>query len=108
MRRSLSRSRLPNSSITGIVCLYFHNTVNPMPISVRLDPALEARLDQEVRRLGVTKSEFVKDALERVLGLKSPASLLQQARSNTPMGDADASEDVSAKVKAKLRAKRSD
>lgn len=79
-----------------------------MPISVRLDPALEARLDQEVRRLGVTKSEFVKDALERVLGLKSPASLLQQVRSGTPMGDSDASENVSAKVKAKLRAKRSD
>jgi len=79
-----------------------------MPISVRLDPALEARLDQEVRRLGVTKSEFVKDALERVLGLKSPASLLQQVRSNTPMGDVDASEDVSAKVKAELRAKHSD
>ncbi|MBP1150836.1 MULTISPECIES: ribbon-helix-helix protein, CopG family [Methylocaldum] len=57
-----------------------------MPISVRLDPALEARLDQEVRRLGVTKSEFVKDALERVLGLKSPASLLQQVRSGTPTG----------------------
>jgi predicted transcriptional regulator len=38
-----------------------------MAISVRLDPALEARLDQEARRLGVTRSEFVKDALERVL-----------------------------------------
>lgn len=79
-----------------------------MPISVRLDPALEARLDQEVRRLGVTKSDFVKDAFERVLELKSPADLLQQVRSGTPMGDTDASESVSAKVKAKLRAKRSD
>ncbi len=79
-----------------------------MPISVRLDPALEARLDQEVRRLGVTRSEFVKDALERVLGIKSPASLLRQVRSNTPMGDPDASENVSTKVKARLRAKHSD
>lgn len=79
-----------------------------MPISVRLDPALEARLDQEVRRLGVTRSEFVKDALERVLGIKSPATLLQQVRSNTPMGDPDASENVSTKVKARLGAKHSD
>lgn len=79
-----------------------------MPISVKLDPVLEARLDQEVRRLGVSRSEFVKDALERVLGLKNPAELLQQVRSNAPMGDADASENVAAKVKAHLRAQRSD
>ena len=79
-----------------------------MAISVRLDPALEARLDQEVRRLGVSKSEFVKDVLERVLGLKNPASLLQQVRSNSPTGNSDASEEVSAKAKAKWRAKRSD
>lgn len=78
-----------------------------MAISVRLDPALEARLDQEARRLGVTRSEFVKDALERVLGVKSPAKLLQQVRSRTPMGNPQASENVSAGVKAKLRAKRS-
>jgi predicted DNA-binding protein len=94
--------------MVGKVLPYYRNTVNAMPISVRLDPALEARLEQEVRRLGVTKSEFVKDALERrVLGLKSPASLLQQVRSNTPMGDADASENASAKVKAKSRGKHS-
>jgi predicted DNA-binding protein len=99
---------LPKSTIAGKVSSYFQNTVDYMPISVRLDPALEARLDQEVRRLGVTKSEFVKDALERVLGLKSPASLLQQVQSNTPMGDSDASENVSAKIKATLRAKHSD
>jgi predicted DNA-binding protein len=79
-----------------------------MSISVRLDPVLEARLEQEVRRLGVTKSEFVKDALERVLGIKNPASLLQQVRSNTPMGNSEASESVSARVKAKLLAQRTD
>jgi predicted DNA-binding protein len=78
-----------------------------MTLSVRLDPALEARVDQEARRLGMTRSEFVKEALERVLGMKDPYALLQQARSGTPMGDADASEDVSEKFKAKLRAKRS-
>lgn len=79
-----------------------------MAISVRLDSVLEARLNQEVRRLGVTKSEFVKDTLERALGLKNPATLLQQVRSNTPMGTPHASENVSTQVKAKLRAKRSD
>jgi len=78
-----------------------------MPFSVRLDPALEIRLEEEVRRLGVTKSAFVKDALERVLGIKSPASLLHQVRSNTPMGDPNASENVLAKVKATLREKHS-
>ena len=77
-----------------------------MPMSIRLDPALEARVDQEARRLGLTKSEFVKDALQRVLGLKNPARLLRAVRSDSPMGDAGASQNVSAKVKAKLRAKR--
>ena len=75
-------------------------------MSVRLDPALEARVGQEAKRLGVTKSEFVKDALERVLGMKTPAALLAAVCSNTPMGDANASENVSARLKAKLRAKR--
>ena len=78
-----------------------------MPFSVRLDPALETRLEEEARRLGVTKSAFVKDALERVLGVKSPASLLRQVRSNTLMGDPNVSENVAAKVKAKLREKHS-
>jgi Arc/MetJ-type ribon-helix-helix transcriptional regulator len=77
-----------------------------MTLSVRLDPALEARIDQEARRLGISKSEFVKDALERVLGIKNPAKLLRAVRSGTPMGDPDASRDVSRKMKAKLRAKR--
>ena len=77
-----------------------------MPMSVRLDPALEARVDQEARRLGLTKSEFVKDTLRRVLGLKNPARLLKAVRSGSPMGDPSASQNVSARMKAKLRAKR--
>jgi hypothetical protein len=47
--------------------------VDPRDYEGLLDPALEARVDQEARRLGLTKSEFVKDTLQRVLGLKSPA-----------------------------------
>jgi predicted DNA-binding protein len=76
-----------------------------MAMSVRLDPALEARIDQEARRRGVTKSDIVKDAVERVLGLTDPASLLRRVRSGKPMGNPDASRDVSARLKAKLRAK---
>lgn len=78
-----------------------------MTLTVRLDAALETRVDQEAKRLGITKSEFVKDALERVLGLKNPAALLKAVRSRRPMGKPDASENVSAKMRAKLRAKRS-
>jgi predicted transcriptional regulator len=77
-----------------------------MTLSVRLDPALEARVDEESRRRGVSKSEVVKDALERVLGLKNPYTLLRQVRSNTPTRRLDASEATGAGLKAKLRAKR--
>ncbi|MEO5335200.1 MAG: hypothetical protein H7839_24575 [Magnetococcus sp. YQC-5] len=78
-----------------------------MALSVRLDPALETRVDQEAKRLGITKSAFVKDTLERVLGFKNPAELLKAVRSGAPMGDPDASENVSGKIKAKLREKHS-
>jgi hypothetical protein len=79
-----------------------------MTLTVRLDPALETKVDQEARRLGVTKSAFVKDALERVLGLKNPAALLKSVRGRKPMGNPGASENVSARLKAKLREKRPD
>jgi len=77
-----------------------------MALSVRLDPSIEARIEQEARRLGISKSEFVKDALERVLGLKNPAELLKQVRRGTPIGATDTSERVSEKVRKKLREKR--
>ena len=76
-----------------------------MALSVRLDPALETRLEEEARKLGISKSEFVKDALERTLGIKNPAELLSQARSGTPMGNVKASVDASSSVKEKIRAK---
>jgi hypothetical protein len=79
-----------------------------MAMSVRLDPALEARVTEESRRLGITKSEFIKDSLERVLGIKNPANLLRTVRSGKPMGNPRASRDVSARMKSKLRAKLSD
>ncbi|MEO5340506.1 MAG: hypothetical protein H7837_08325 [Magnetococcus sp. MYC-9] len=78
-----------------------------MAMSVQLDPVLEARVGQAAKRLGMTKSGFVQDILERSLGYKNPAELLDAVRSGTPMGDPHASENVSEKVKAKLRAKHS-
>jgi RHH-type rel operon transcriptional repressor/antitoxin RelB len=79
-----------------------------MTISVRLDPLLEARLTRQAGLLGISKSAFIKDALERALGMKDPATLLKQVRSRGKLGRDDASEDVSGQVKAKLRAQRPD
>lgn len=80
-----------------------------MALSVRLDPILEARLDQEAKKLGITKSEFVKDALERVLGTKNPYALLMQVRDPEAYRVAEPAtfdaENVSARVKEKLLAK---
>ena len=41
-----------------------------MAVSVRLDPVVEAKLTQQANLLGITKSDFIKDAIERVLGTK--------------------------------------
>lgn len=83
-----------------------------MALSVRLDPVLESRIEQEARRRGITKSEVVKDALERVLGMKNPSELYRQIIGRESLGVAepvtDYSEDSGEKFKALLRAKRSD
>jgi len=79
-----------------------------MAVSVRLDPVIEARLTQKASLLGVTKSDFIKDVLERVLGLKNPAALLRDVRSGRKLGRKDASANVSRLIKTKLRAKRTD
>jgi predicted DNA-binding protein len=51
-----------------------------MTISVRMDPLLEKELEMAAKRQGVTKSQFVIDAVERALGHKDPLALLQQVR----------------------------
>ena len=79
-----------------------------MALSVRLDPALEAQVEAESKRLGISKSELVKDALELRLGMKNPYDLLRQVRSGAPMGDPTASERTGAGLKTKLHAKRAD
>lgn len=78
-----------------------------MALSVRLEPDLEARIDQEARRLGISKSEFVKDALERTLGLKNPSELLAKVRTGMPSGNPGLSESVTDSVRREIRAKHS-
>lgn len=51
-----------------------------MTISVRMDPLLEKELALAAKRQGVTKSQFVIDAVERALGHKDPLQLLHQVR----------------------------
>jgi RHH-type rel operon transcriptional repressor/antitoxin RelB len=92
-----------------VVILYSCNTTGAtMAVSVRLDPLLDAKLTQQANLLGVTKSDFIKDAIERVLGLKDPAALLKDVRSGGKLGRRDASANVSRQMKAKLRAQRPD
>ena len=79
-----------------------------MAVSVRLDPVVRAKLTQQANLLGFTKSDFIKDALERVLGMKAPATLLRQTRSRSKQGRRDTSANVSRLMKAKLSAKRPD
>ncbi|MDP1647322.1 MAG: CopG family transcriptional regulator [Rubrivivax sp.] len=47
-----------------------------MAVSVRMDPLLEKQLEQAAKRQGVTKSQFIVDAVERALGRKNPYELM--------------------------------
>lgn len=47
-----------------------------MAVSVRMDPLLEKELELAARRQGVSKSQFIVDAVERALGRKNPYDLL--------------------------------
>jgi hypothetical protein len=51
-----------------------------MTISVRMDPLLEKEMEMAAKRQGVTKSQFVIDAVQRALGYKDPLALLHQVR----------------------------
>ena len=79
-----------------------------MVISVRLDSNIAAKLAQQAALLGMTKSDFIDDALARALGMKNPATLLKQTRSGGKMGRPNASSTVSAAMRGKLLARRSD
>jgi predicted DNA-binding protein len=47
-----------------------------MAISVRVDPLLERELELAAKRQGVTKSQFIVEAIERALGRKNAYELM--------------------------------
>ncbi len=49
-----------------------------MAISVRMDPLLDQALTLASKRLGITKSQYIIDAVERALGRKNPFELMQR------------------------------
>ena len=55
-----------------------------MAVSVRMDPLLEKELEQAARRQGITKSQFIVDAVQRALGRKNPYDLLLQVQGQAP------------------------
>ena len=59
-----------------------------MAVSVRMDPLLEKELEAAARRKGVTKSQFIVDAVERALGRKNPHELLLQVQEELASYDA--------------------
>lgn len=48
-----------------------------MTVSVRMDPMLERELALAAKRKGITKSQFVVDAVERALGRVNPYELMK-------------------------------
>ena len=47
-----------------------------MAVSVRMEPLLEKELEQAAKRRGISKSQFIIDAVERSLGRKNPYELM--------------------------------
>lgn len=83
-----------------------------MALSLRLDAVMEKRIEEEARRRGISKTDVVKDALERVLGCKNPAEIYREImtrrelRKTDPAGPpTENSVDSGKKFAALLRAK---
>ena len=51
-----------------------------MAVSVRMDPLLERELDAAAKRKGITKSQFITQAVERALDRTDPFELMRQAK----------------------------
>src|SRR5574337_530762 len=60
-----------------------------MAVSVRMDALLEKELVRAAKRAGVTKSQFIIDAIERALGRKNPYELLLRVEDEFAPGVAD-------------------
>lgn len=87
-----------------------------MTISVRMDPLLERELELAAKRQGLTKSQFVIDAVERALGRRNPYDLMLALKAEETQatyaagstGNAELAyetETAKAAIKAKLKAK---
>ena len=46
-----------------------------MAVSVRMDPLLEKEMAQAAKRRGITKSQFIVEAVERALGRHNPSEM---------------------------------
>lgn len=51
-----------------------------MAVSVRMDPLMEKELELAAKRRGVTKSQFIIEAVERALGRKNPYELFLKVK----------------------------
>ncbi len=66
-----------------------------MAVSVRMDPLLERELELVAKRRGISKSQFILEAVERALGRKNPGELylkvMQEMKSDQidSLADAD-------------------
>ena len=47
-----------------------------MAVSVRMDPLLEKQIEQAAKRQGITKSQFIIDAVKDALGCKNTYELM--------------------------------
>ena len=82
-----------------------------MATSIDLDPVLDKLVEQEAKRQGVSKSEFVSKALEQILSPQSPLEIYRQVFNPSPedfQGPTTyLSENTGQRVKELLREKHS-
>jgi RHH-type rel operon transcriptional repressor/antitoxin RelB len=57
-----------------------------MAVSVRMDPLLERELEFAAQRQGITKSQFIVQAVERALGRKNPYELMMKLKVEEEQG----------------------
>jgi len=76
-----------------------------MAVSVRMDPLMEKELELAARRQGITKSQFIINAVERALGRKDPAALFHKVMDDSAryrVGD-ELPDEALSPIKAALR-----
>lgn len=82
-----------------------------MTATIELDPVLDQLVELEAKREGISKSEFVNKALERVVTPKNPLEIYRQVFNPAPadyQGPATyLSENTGQRVKELLREKHS-